>query len=183
MDFKLVLTLVSRAFKKSRVRYAVIGGVAVSLRSTARATQDLDFLVHGDDLANADARLRALGYERDLLTRNFSRYEGPVERLGLIDLQHGIHGYALRMLRRARRVRLPRTRITVPVAAPEDLIGLKAQAIANNPSRRHQDMADILSLVRTHRRRLDWNRILGYFEKLQMRPAGLRIKSSVEKER
>jgi hypothetical protein len=56
--------------------------------------------------------------------------------------------------------------LSVPVAAVEDIIGLKVQAMSNDVSRVEQDWLDIRLLVRSARRsgqRLDWQLIGDYF--------------------
>ena len=53
---------------------------------------------------------------------------------------------------------------------PEDIIGLKVQAIANDPSRKNADLADIESLLKLHARRLDWQLIQSYFELFDFGP-------------
>ena len=50
----------------------------------------------------------------------------------------------------------------------EDLMGLKVQAIANNPARRAIDLADIESLMELYGADLDWKRIEEYFELFDM---------------
>ena len=52
---------------------------------------------------------------------------------------------------------------TLNVAAPEDVIGLKVQALANDPDRRLQDLADIESLCALYADRLDWERSDEFF--------------------
>ncbi|MDO9068730.1 MAG: hypothetical protein Q7W05_09785 [Deltaproteobacteria bacterium] len=66
--------------------------------------------------------------------------------------------------------------VAIPVIMPEDLIGLKAQAINNDSSRKPLDMADIEALMKILGESLDWKRIEGYFELFGMQEtlAGLR---------
>jgi predicted nucleotidyltransferase len=52
----------------------------------------------------------------------------------------------------------------IKVLRPEDLIGLKLQAIKNNPSRKEGDMMDIKALVAVQKGRLDWQMIKRYTE-------------------
>jgi len=57
---------------------------------------------------------------------------------------------------------------TVRVLIPEDLVGLKVQAMANNPLRKTRDLADIEELLNLHGRNLDWARMLDYFALFEM---------------
>jgi hypothetical protein len=53
------------------------------------------------------------------------------------------------------------------VLQPEDLIGLKMQAIKNDAARRENDLADIKSLIAVRGEQLDWALIAKYAEILQ----------------
>ena len=122
---------------------------------------DLDLLVHSDDLAGAHAALVKLGYRRYHLSRGFSRYESGLKSLGEVDLQHAVLPPSRAMLRRATRRGAGGIRLPVPVLRPEDLIGLKLQAVVNDPRGREHDRADIRALARV--RGPDWNLVLGYY--------------------
>ncbi|MBI1737470.1 MAG: hypothetical protein HYR51_20040 [Candidatus Rokubacteria bacterium] len=50
------------ALNAGRVRYALAGGVAVSIYASPRATEDVDFLIAGDDLDTAVSVLSGLGF-------------------------------------------------------------------------------------------------------------------------
>ena len=55
----------------------------------------------------------------------------------------------------------------VKVLIPEDIIGLKIQAISNDPSRQVKDFADIDALIRARRSQsedVDWQLLKEYFE-------------------
>lgn len=53
---------------------------------------------------------------------------------------------------------------TVRVIRPEDVIGLKVQAMVNDPDRRTQELADIERLMALYGERLDWERIEEYYD-------------------
>jgi predicted nucleotidyltransferase len=53
--------------------------------------------------------------------------------------------------------------LSLPAVTVEDIIGLKVQAIANEPSRRTQDMADIEWLVSHYRSSLNMALLNEYF--------------------
>lgn len=50
------------ALNAGRVRYALAGGVAVSIYAAPRATEDVDLLVSGDDLDTTVSLLSGLGF-------------------------------------------------------------------------------------------------------------------------
>ena len=58
---------------------------------------------------------------------------------------------------------------------PEDIIGLKVQAIANNPLRRAQDTADIQALANRFGATLNWPRILEYYALFDLSGEGQRL--------
>ena len=73
------------------------------------------------------------------------------------------------MLERAEAVRMFGGSVTVKVLKREDLIGLKVQAIANDPKRKAGDLADIEVLMDAGGKELDWSLILEYFELFDMK--------------
>lgn len=74
MDFKTVLRLILTGFHKENVRYGLIGGFALGALGISRATVDLDFLVHHDDLSKVDKIMKDNGYECVFKTENVSQY-------------------------------------------------------------------------------------------------------------
>jgi hypothetical protein len=50
------------------------------------------------------------------------------------------------------------------VAGPEDVIGLKVRAMVNDPERKAQELADIETLMRLYRSKVDWNRIEEFYD-------------------
>ena len=50
------------------------------------------------------------------------------------------------------------------VLQPEDVIGFKIQAMANNPLRATNELVDIESLMASYGRKLNWARIQEYFD-------------------
>ncbi len=58
--------------------------------------------------------------------------------------------------------------VPIYVVQPEDLIGLKVQAMANDPQRKFREMADIESVMDLYKKELEWKRIREYFELFDM---------------
>lgn len=167
MDFERVISSLIAAFERHGIRYGVIGGFALGLLGSPRATMDLDFLVHREDLEKLHVLLTRLGYQRDVLFENVSQYYHPERPWGSIDIIHAFRPYTLTMLAQAREVPGPGSR-PIRVLQPEDIIGLKIQAIANNPSRRAQETADIEALASRYGPRLDWDRIHTYYDLFEL---------------
>ena len=164
MDFERVLKALLSGFETSRIRYGVIGGFALGLLGVPRATIDFDILVHHDDLERLHGLLSALGYERFALTDNVSHYSHRDSGWGRIDVLHAFRTYALSMLDRAQAHPIFAGRRTIKVLEPEDVIGFKVQALANNPTRRKKEEVDIEALMARLGGRLDWNRIQEYYD-------------------
>lgn len=164
MNFPEVLAEFTRRLDSGHARYALIGGLAMALRGVQRATMDLDFILMLDDLPVADRALTELGYRREFRSENVSHYRHPDDAWGRIDILHAFRGPSLGMLRRAERLPVG-PNLTLPVATIEDIIGLKIQAIANDPARAIADWHDIALMIaaaREERLTLDWELLEDY---------------------
>lgn len=164
VDFERVFKALLEELERCQVRYAVIGGFAVAVLGLVRATVDLDLLVHRDDLERLQTILTSLGYTRFASTENVSRYVHPDASWGSLDILHAFRKPSLEMLERTKVVPVFGGTHTIRVAQPEDAIGLKVQAMANNPLRRTRELADIEALMELHGPQLDWDRIHMYFD-------------------
>lgn len=164
MDFKSVTTNLLKALEQEHVSYALIGGFAVSLWGYQRSTVDIDFLVNRNDMEKVRQIVESLGYRCIHATENVTQFSADDKSLGKLDFLHALRPASLAMLERAACKTIFDGEQTIPVILPEDLIGLKIQAINNDPSRRPLDMADIEALMRILGESLDWQRIEGYFE-------------------
>jgi len=166
MNFELVIHALLEILEGQQIRYGVVGGFALGLLGVPRATMDVDLLVHRDDLARLDEALRRVGFQRVVSTENVSHYEHSDAVWGSIDVLHAFRPHALGMLTRTRGVALFDR--TIRVLQPEDIIGLKVQAMANNPLRAAKEQVDIESLVEAYSATLDWTRIKEYFDLFEM---------------
>ena len=164
VDFELVLKTLISEFSRLRIRCAVIGGFALGVLGVPRQTMDLDFLVHRDDLAKLDGALTALGYARVFQSDNVSQYQHPDAAWGSVDFVHAFRRISLAMLDRAREYPALGGNQSLKTAQPEDVIGLKVQAMFNDPERRAQEQSDIERLMGQYRRRLDWDRIEEFYD-------------------
>lgn len=163
MDFKLVLEKLLTAFKEQEIHYALMGGFAMGAWGAPRATVDIDFLVLRDDMEKVDAIMRSLSYECRHWTENVSQYVSPLQVFGEVDFLHAFRIPSLSMLQRAEERKMLGKTMTVKVLKIEDMIGFKAQAIANNKERITVDLADIENLINTHKSTINWSMIEEYF--------------------
>jgi len=164
VDFELVLQTLISEFSRLKIRCAAIGGFALGVLGAPRQTLDLDFLVHRDDLERLDAALTALGYARAFRSENVSQYRHPDAAWGSVDFIHAFRKISLAMLDRAKDYPALAGKQSLRTAQPEDVIGLKVQAMFNDPERRAQEQNDIERLMSRYGRRLDWNRIQEFYD-------------------
>lgn len=64
MNLEEELRLVVEALESKGILYAIAGGVAVSIYTAPRATEDIDLLIRADDLDRALLNLQVLGFRR-----------------------------------------------------------------------------------------------------------------------
>jgi hypothetical protein len=164
VDFKAVTSNLITSLEQEHVRYALIGGFAVSLWGYQRATVDMDFLVNRNDMEKVRQIVEEQGYRCIHASENVTQFLSGDKSLGKLDFLHAFRPASLSMLERAVNKYIFDGDQTIPVILPEDLIGLKVQAINNDPSRTPLDMADIEALMRILGATLNWGRIEGYFE-------------------
>lgn len=165
MDFKTTLQQLICAFDDANIDYALIGGFAVGLWGVARGTVDLDFLVDRDALPRLDPIMAQCGFSLAYRSENVSQFTSPS---GGIDVLHAFRHHSRAMLGRSAERSLFAGSVLVRVLRPEDLIGLKVQALANDPDRTHFDRYDIEELMRLHGATLDWTLIEDYFDLFEM---------------
>ncbi len=162
MDLEKALALLAAEFKTRGINCALMGGYALGAYGVGRATLDLDLLVDAGDLPKLEQAMTALGYEKVFSSENVSQYVSRSADLGEVDFIHAFRPAAKKMLLRA----VPMPGLPpgqeLKVLRAEDIIGLKAQAIANNPERKHRDSADIEELLRTTQ--VDWAVVKEYLE-------------------
>jgi hypothetical protein len=111
----------------------VAGGLALGLHGYVRATEDMDFLIHPDDLPATAALLTRLGYRANPVAQKFRRgglvlhrFWKPAPRgddLMVVDLLTPASGRTRVFLDRA--LTIPFGKGTVRVVAAKDLIAMK----------------------------------------------------------
>jgi hypothetical protein len=143
-DF-ILKDLISLCFD-NKITFAVIGGMAISAYAMPRKTEDIDILVNklpdNSDLRDADYMnkfnfYRGKSSTGTVLTLDHKR-NGQIE---MLVADSPIKKYALETA-----IVMPVLKINVPVVSAAALIGLKAAALADNPSRDAKDSTDILNV-------------------------------------
>lgn len=131
--------------EKRKLRYAVVGGIAVAIYGGVRSTTDADFLLHPDDVAQAVDGMKEKGFletsdawmfrASGLTLRRVWRLRPGKDDASVIDFLYGTDSRHLEILEKAET--MPWARGTVRVARKEDIVWMKSLA------RRHKDLADI----------------------------------------
>lgn len=163
MDFEKVLGIIIKRFDEEKISYGLIGGFAIGALGISRSTIDLDFLVNKDDLNKIEQVLRAVGYESVFKSENVAQYVSPTKIMGEIDFLLAFRGPSLKMLANAINIDIFDGKYKIKVIKPEDIIGLKLQALVNDPERLAKEYADIEALMKQHDKQLDWSAIEEYF--------------------
>jgi predicted nucleotidyltransferase len=164
MNFETVLKSIVNAFDQKEIHFALIGGLAMALRGVQRTTLDVDFILLLDRLEDAEDILKRHGYECRFKSSNVSHYTNVNADWGRIDILHAFRTPSLSMLKRAERILFGKE-ISIPVVQLEDLIGLKIQALTNDPQRATRDWQDIHMLLQaagTNGDSIDWELIEDY---------------------
>ncbi|MDA8099077.1 MAG: hypothetical protein M0042_05570 [Nitrospiraceae bacterium] len=143
MDFRTVISNLISRFQDQSVAYGLMGGFALGLWGVGRATIDIDFLVARQDLARIDTIMEELGYRLEYRTENVSQYRSPIAAFGEVDMIHAFREVSMAMLSRAVERDIYGGTAKIRVLLPEDIIGLKIQAIKNNPKRKDTDLAGL----------------------------------------
>lgn len=142
---------------RSGVDFALIGGLAVSVRTEPRFTRDADFAVAVSGDAEAEAlirRLRANGYEVAALVEQEAVGRLATVRLALagdaegpvLDLLFSSSGIEQEVVAEAELIQLL-PGLSVKVARIEHLIALKV--LSRDDLQRPQDLVDLRALLRT----------------------------------
>jgi len=168
MNFRSILSVLIEKFKENEIRYALMGGLALGLWGAGRSTVDIDFLVDRDDLGKIGRIMEELGYECKFKSENVSQYVSPLKIYGEVDFLHAFRQASLEMLKRAVEKYILEGSLKIKVLKPEDLIGLKFQAIKNNPLREQRDIEDIKALLSILGGNLDWSEIEEYAKTFDM---------------
>lgn len=165
MDFQLVTSKVLRDLDEEGVRFALIGGFDLGLWGATRATIDLDFLLMLEDFGKAEPVLSNYSYRCTHRSGEVAQFVSDLAPFGQIDVLLAHRAISMGMLKRSvvRKASVGELRVLLP----EDLIGLKLQAMVNDVSRTDRDLADMRALLAASKRAgrdVDWDLLGDYFE-------------------
>ena len=177
MDFERVLKTLLEAFERQGIRYAAIGGVALGLLGVPRATMDLDFLVHRDDLDQLDQVMRDLGYLTYARTEDASCYRHPDAVWGTIQVLYAFRKATDEFLGRAQHHSIFGGTQTVRVLKPEDVIGLKVLGMVNDQSQHLQEEAEIEGIAASFRDRLNWDQVQEFYDLFDLGDEAKKLKA------
>lgn len=156
-SLETALRLSAQALDAAGLRWAVVGGLAVSARAEPRTTRDVDLAVTVGGDAEAEAalyRLHVHGFTVVTLVEQAARHRLATARLRssdprirgiFIDLLFASSGIEAEVVDAAERMELV-PGLIVPVARTGHLLALKA--LARNDRDRPQDLDDIRALLR-----------------------------------
>lgn len=165
MNIKAAFQFIIEEFSKNNIRFALIGGYALEHAGVVRATMDIDLLVLADNKNVLKQVMQSKGYDILHESEDVINYIGP-ENLGRIDVLLAHRKYTLAMLNRASQTTV--LNHTMHVVTPEDLIGLKVQALANDPGRMLKDGLDIQMVLKENKGKLDMQQIKEYFQLFEL---------------
>ena len=163
MNFESSLHKLIGFLEKEPKSYAVIGGFALGLYGVARATMDLDFLINkcrADSLKDFMHKQKAQIIHE---SENVIQFRSPLGAVGSVDFLYAFRAPSLEMLVRSKRHKIFQGQIVIKALIPEDLIGLKIQAMVNNPKRKLYDADDIRRLIEGNERSIEWKIIEKHF--------------------
>ncbi len=166
MNLKEVLKTLIAKFQERKIDAVLSGGLALSTMDILRFTKDIDFLISEESKTAVDEIMTELGYEiQDFSTDEILSYLSPLKVYGQVDFLLARRKYTKAMMKRASKQSIFEGKYQVKTLMPEDLIGLKFQAISNDPENRyHIDAPDIQRLLSLHQDKMDMALVREYFQ-------------------
>jgi predicted nucleotidyltransferase len=149
-----VLREVLAALEEDAIQFMVIGGVASAVWGRPRYTQDIDVLVRPHDAKRSLEVLEGAGFATQETFENWL-YKGVKDGVIVDVLFQSSGGIYLDEEMLERRQRRELHGITLPLAAPEDLVVMKAVAHEEATPRYWHDALSIIARVD-----LDWDYLL-----------------------
>ena len=166
MNLKEVLKTLIAKFHEQKIDFILSGGLALSTMNIFRFTNDIDFLVLEESKTLIHEIMTGLGYElQDFSSDEIISYLSPVKVFGQVDFLLAKRKYTKAMMKRALKKKVFDGEYEVKTLLPEDLIGLKIQAIYNDPKNRYLiDAPDIQRLLALHKDKMDLQLVREYFK-------------------
>lgn len=163
MDLDTVARDILAFFDREDTPVALIGGLALHAYGIGRTTYDLDLLTILDVQPRLIAFLESNGWRTIHASKGYSNHLSDDPAQGRIDFVYVDEATAKQLFAEAQRGTVLEG-IEVSVPRPEHLAAMKIRALANDPERRLQEMADIRRLLLLPE--VDRNLIREYFERL-----------------
>jgi hypothetical protein len=166
MNLKEVLKILIYRFQKDNIDFVLAGGLALSTMGIFRFTKDIDFLVSEEAKDKIDDIMKDLSYEKqDFSNEEIFSFLLPLKELGQVDYLFARRKYTRAMIKRAKKRAIFDGEFDVKTLLPEDLIGLKIQAISNDPKNRFVvDSLDIRKILQTKINEIDIELVKEYFK-------------------
>ena len=139
------LAAIANEADEARLRFLIIGGLAVNAYGQPRATYDADLLIPRRDLPAWKALLDKFGYALRHEQETFVQFQPPLKGMWPVDLMLVTDGTFEKLARESRRVQIADA--MRPVPSPMHLIALKLHALKHGPASR---------ATRTWRTLLNW---------------------------
>ena len=162
MQFDRVLTAFAAFFANERIRYALIGGLAVHAWGRVRPTRDADFAVDASESVRVIAYAESLGYATRYVSAAFSNHEHPDPEWGRVDFMY-LSGPTAERVFAATAMKELVVSHPMPVASPEHLAMMKGLAIKNFPHRALYEGEDVRTLLQVPG--IDRASVRDYFER------------------
>jgi len=140
LDLRITLIKAHEILKNQNIAHALIGEFALAVYGYHRATVDIEIIADGAKKEIIKHQFVQQGFLLRYESEEVLQFSGP----GLIDIILANRPLSQEMLKQA----IESKELGVSVLRAEDLIGLKIQAYKNDPSRMHQDKADIQLLLK-----------------------------------
>jgi hypothetical protein len=161
IQFDEVLRSWAGFFEKERIRYALIGGLAMQAWGRSRFTNDADIAVERTARDRILAEAESKGYETLHVSEGYSNHLHADEELGRIDFMY-VHGTTAEKIFDAATVKPVANDVAVAVASPEHLAMMKVIAMKNNPPRAAYEAEDVRLLINLPG--VDTETVRNYFE-------------------
>lgn len=162
MHFDRVLGEFADFFERERIRYALIGGLAVHAWGRARPTRDADFAVDLAEQGRVVGFAESRGFRTVYLSEAFSNHEHDDPGWGHVDFMY-LRGKTAESVFAAAVEKEILAGRPLNVASPEHLAMMKALAMKNFPHRALYEGEDVRTLLRVPG--VDRDAIRDYFER------------------
>ena len=146
MDFASVLRTFGEFFERERIRYAVVGGVAVTTWGRVRSTKDVDFAVEAGGRLRVVAFAESIGYETLYVSEGFSNHVHSDPSFGRVDFMY-LRGTTADQVLSATTEKPLLVDRSLPVASPEHLAMMKGLAMRNDSRRVRYEGEDVRVLL------------------------------------